>query len=209
MLYSTGVVLLQPLSLVISTIPEEQLPQQLLPTLLAAIALSSLLISATTYALGAWQSTKLVQFIPITVMRGFLACVGMEIMKVAIENATGGHVDNLGLLWDARFWCWLAPAMACGVLLYVLKVRHVVPAGVLFSAFLVVPITLFVLILWATDTSLPQARELGWMPIELAPGAYFEHWTSFDYWYPRPLLTAASAWWMAWRLQHVRLHWRT
>eukprot|EP00667_Euglena_gracilis_P001142 EG_transcript_1142 len=170
----------------VESIPADQVQSQLLPTLIAAIALSTAFVSVTTYILGTYHWTRLVQFCPTTVVRGFLACVGMEIIRTAIENATGLDFQpslhhNWALITNPEFWMWLLPALAVGVPLYFLKRYDVVSSGMLFPVFLTLPAFIFYTIVVLTDTSLDDARRDGWLYPAAKSSGCLDHWRGFDY----------------------------
>ena len=170
----------------VRSIPKENLQVELLPTMIASIALSTLLVSFVTYVLGAFGWTRLVQFTPTTVVRGFLACVGVEIIKTAVENATGsvfheGFSHNIPLVFRLDFWLWLVPALAVGVPLYTLKRYNIIRSVFLFPAFLIIPIVAFYSILFVTGTTLQEARHTGWLYPEARSGGCLDHWLAFDY----------------------------
>eukprot|EP00668_Euglena_longa_P012639 GGOE01015106.1.p1 GENE.GGOE01015106.1~~GGOE01015106.1.p1 ORF type:complete len:1127 (+),score=369.04 GGOE01015106.1:221-3382(+) len=170
----------------VESIPADQVQAQLLPTLVAAIALSTAFVSVTTYVLGTYHWTRLVQFTPTTVVRGFLACVGMEIIRTAIENATGldfqpSLAHNWALVTNPEFWMWLLPALAVGVPLYLFKRFDIMSSGVLFPVFLTLPVFIFYTIVVLTNASLDDARRDGWLYPATKSGDCLDYWRGFDY----------------------------
>ena len=126
-----------------------------------------------------------VQFIPTSVIRGFLACVGMEILGAALENATGskfqeGIVPNLDLVLQTQYWLLLGPALAVGLPLYACKRWNLFSTSTVVPFFLTVPIAVFFAVLWLTETSLREARMCGWLYPETPRGSPGDHWRLFE-----------------------------
>ncbi|MDQ5850921.1 MAG: SulP family inorganic anion transporter, partial [Chloroflexota bacterium] len=138
-------------------------PEQILPTILVAIALASLLIGACFLALGVFRLGLLIRFIPYPVIAGFLAGLGWLLVVGSVSLLTGIplSVESLGLLLRIDIVARLLPGVLLAVALLAMLRRSnnslILPATVL-AAF-----GLFYGTLWLTHTSLAEATSQGWL----------------------------------------------
>ena len=108
----------------------------LLMTLLAALALSSLVSGALLYGLGAARGSTLIQFLPYPVMGGYLAGTGYLLLAGSFRVLTGEnlHWSHLGALGELSWLAWLPAVVVCAVLLtgarYIRRFTLVVPIGI-------------------------------------------------------------------------------
>jgi len=91
----------------------------LLPTLLAALALSSVLSGVLLYLIGASKGSALIQFLPFPVIGGYLAGTGYLLLSGAFRVLTGQsmHWSSLGALLQLPLLAWLPAVVVCAVLL--------------------------------------------------------------------------------------------
>jgi len=99
---------------------------QILPTILAAVALASLVCGAFLLALGAFRLGNLIRYIPFPVMGGFLAGIGWLLLVSGIASMAGvelhtGTIVDLAAPDVAAKWL---PAVLIGIALRGLQVRH-------------------------------------------------------------------------------------
>lgn len=64
----------------------------IVPTVLAAIWISTVFTGAVFLALGTFKLTSIVGFMPANVTGGFLSCIGYKVMYYAIEVACGHKI---------------------------------------------------------------------------------------------------------------------
>lgn len=90
-----------------------------LPTLLAALALSSVLSGVLLYLLGASKGSALIQFLPFPVIGGYLAGTGYLLLSGAFRVLTGHSMNwsTLGALLQLPLLAWLPAVVVCAVLL--------------------------------------------------------------------------------------------
>ena len=100
------------------------------PTVLVASAIGTLLVGTSFYCLGRFKLTEIIGYIPANVVAGFLACIGIKVLKAGIAVACPvGKKVKLEYLeyyfgsWETS-WKFLVPAVPIGVLLYFLKRNH-------------------------------------------------------------------------------------
>ena len=121
-------------------------PEQVLPTVLVAISLASLLCGLGFALLGWLHCGDLVRFVPLPVVGGFLAGVGFLLVKASL-TATLGPTLAAGLpgslLRGDALAHWL-PGVGCGLALWLLQARR--------SSFLNLPAVLGVVmtLFWLT-----------------------------------------------------------
>lgn len=169
--------------------------KQLLPTVLFTITFCTLLVSISFYVIGRFRLTKFVQFLPPAVVHGFLASVGVLIVKEAIVVATGFHwkTKYLAKMWTTwKSWKQILCSIAVGVPLYLLKRHHVIHPTVLIPVMLALPLLVFYLSLVGSDTTVNEARGSGWFFLELEWTYFYEdfsqlwpnigsiHWGAFN-----------------------------
>lgn len=135
--------------------------QDLLPTLLAALTLSSLLSGVLLYLLGATRGSALIQFLPYPVMGGYLAGTGYLLLSGSFRVLTGVslHWSHFGALVDLPWLAWLPAIVVCAALMtgarHIKRFTLVVPVGI--GAGLLV----FFAGMRLTGISAEQARHVG------------------------------------------------
>jgi len=108
----------------------------LLVTLLAALALSSLVSGVLLYLLGATRGSALIQFLPYPVMGGYLAGTGYLLLAGAFRVLTGENLQwqHLRLLPDLPWLAWLPALVVCAALMigarHIKRFTLVVPIGI-------------------------------------------------------------------------------
>lgn len=90
-----------------------------LPTLLAALALSSVLTGVLLYVLGASHGSALIQFLPFPVMGGYLAGTGYLLLAGAFRVLTGVSMNwfGLGALSHLPWLAWLPAVVVWAALM--------------------------------------------------------------------------------------------
>lgn len=136
---------------------------EILMTVVAAIALGSLLTGATLWVLGTIRGGNALQFIPYPVVGGFMAATGWLLIRGAIQVMTGEPLTFANLAWFIE----LDPALHWGtgliialVLLIMTKqFRHsLIMPGILFAA-----TGLFYGAVWQSHVPLTTIRDRGWL----------------------------------------------
>jgi len=134
-----------------------------LPTILAAIILTSLATGAVFLALGQFRLGSLIRFIPYPVIGGFIAGTGWLLVSNSVRMMTGIPLGFRGLpllLQPETLLHWLPGAIFGVALLVILRRwRHFT----IMPAMLLGVLGLFYLLLWLTDTSISQATAQGWL----------------------------------------------
>jgi len=151
-------------------------PEAALSTLLAVQLLSTGLVGLTWLLLVRFRWTRMVSYMPVSVVMGFLGCIGYEVGKEAIRQATGEAWHHPGS-WE--FWMLLLPVLPIGSGLYFMKRFHVLNPLVVLPLFLFVPVILFYVISeGALGYTLSELRELGWMYHKVNASTFFLEYRS-------------------------------
>ncbi len=137
--------------------------EEILVTVVAAIAISSLVTGIFLFILGKLHLGKATQFIPYPVVGGFMAGTGFLLIRGAIQVLTGEHLtlSNIPcLLQGDMVGQWLSGLILGLVLLVAFKYyqHFLIMPGIMVTA-----TGIFYLILLVTNTSLPEARAAGWL----------------------------------------------
>jgi SulP family sulfate permease len=140
-------------------------------TTVVCIALCTALLGLALVAVGRARLAKLVSYLPISVIAGYLAFIGLFCLQAGFALATGLSISSpaeWGALLDPAPLLRLVPALLGGAVLAVVVRRFKNPAA-LPLAMAALP-ALFFLALFASGASLEDARQAGWVAEE-APAA--------------------------------------
>lgn len=159
---------------IVAGMPPTASPDAAFVTVVAAIALTSLLNGAFFLALGWFKLGTLIRYIPYPVVGGFLAGTGWLLISGAMGLLTAAPLSSAQLpamLQMTAVLQWL-PAFAFAVLLLVVLRRHshvlIVPVMILAA------VVLFYGVLWLTGTSLAEATARGWLLGPFPDGALWQ-----------------------------------
>ena len=138
-------------------------PNATLPTIVAAIALTSLLTGAFLLLLGRFKLGNLIRFLPYPVVGGFLAGTGWLLAQGAVGVMTGTSFNWSqlpDLIQPGVLALWL-PGLIFAIVLLALLRRY--SHFLLMPAMLALAIALFYGLLWLTRTSVAEASAQGWL----------------------------------------------
>ena len=152
-------------------IPEDQLPPTVVPTILACFLLSQALLGVVFFILGYFRLTRVVQFMPASVLGGFLASVGYLVLLKGIKTAVG-HYWYEPLSWE--FWRLLLPSLPIGIGLYASKRFHLGKPVHVFPFFVIVPLAIFYAVLFGMGGTIESARAQGWFFEEYGDGPFYK-----------------------------------
>jgi SulP family sulfate permease len=133
-------------------------------TCLSALLIATALNGVVLSLLGYFRMGILVRFLPYPVVGGFIAGAGWLLVKGGLTVATGFEY-NLDTFRDlfvpATLLRW-APSLAIAFVILVVNRRKtrfpVIPSIIAFS------VVLFYIITWLAGLTVPQLREMGWLP---------------------------------------------
>ncbi|MFC1628130.1 SLC26A/SulP transporter family protein [Gemmatimonadota bacterium] len=134
---------------------------QILPTIVAAIMVSTVLTGVFLFILGSFQIGNLVRFIPYPVLGGYLAGAGFLLVKGSFTVMTGVALEpgQIHLFLSSSSLILWIPGIAYAILLYALERR--IKHFLLMPVLLLAGVVLFYSALMLTNTSIVQAQGLG------------------------------------------------
>jgi SulP family sulfate permease len=148
-------------------------PHQFLPTIVAAIMISSILTGIFLLTLGLFQIGNHVRLIPYPVIGGCFAGAGLLIVKGSFSIMLGVqfNLENIQLLLQYHKLILWGPGFIFAVLLFGMERRYqhfsIMPVLLLGS------IGLFYLLLMLTNTSIVQAKGAGLLFSDFSAGKLF------------------------------------
>ncbi|AFZ42535.1 cyclic nucleotide-binding protein [Halothece sp. PCC 7418] len=153
---------------------------EMLVTVLAAIALSSLATGLFLIILGRLKLGSKIRFIPYPVVGGFMAGTGWLLVSGSIQITTDISLTftNLSTFLTADPLLHWGAALIIGLILLIVSSRYhhfLVMPGMLFGLMIA-----FYAVLWGTGTSLTAAREQGWLLETFASGGLWKPLTLSD-----------------------------
>jgi SulP family sulfate permease len=157
-------------------------------TVVAAIALGSLLTGSTLWLLGQLRWGRGMEFLPYPVVGGFMAGTGLLLVRGALKVMTGEDLTLAHLGWlcqGEQCLHWLTGLAIAAVLLWATKTFH---------HYLVMPVVLtlatlvFYSLVWAGQAPLDLVRQQGWLLGPFPQG---------NLWQPLTLTSLAQVQWGA------------
>jgi len=137
-------------------------PDKAMSTLLAAQLISTALVGLAWLVLVRFRWTRVVAYMPVSVVLGFLGCIGYQVGVEAIRQAVGEDVWPHPGSWN--FWRLLLPALFFGIGMFFVQRFHVFSTAVTLPLFLLGPTVLFYAIgIGGVGKSLSQLRARGWL----------------------------------------------
>ena len=138
-------------------------PEATYATVVALIAVTSLVTGVGFLLMGIFRLGSLIRFIPYPVIGGFLAGTGWLLVKGSFGVMTGASLTLAGLphFFDAEIWHRWLPGLLFAILLYVAVRRY--------NHFLIIPgmvlaaVLAFYAVLWITNSSIAYETARGWL----------------------------------------------
>eukprot|EP01012_Entosiphon_sulcatum_P059340 TRINITY_DN8371_c0_g1_i1.p1 TRINITY_DN8371_c0_g1~~TRINITY_DN8371_c0_g1_i1.p1 ORF type:complete len:1134 (-),score=152.31 TRINITY_DN8371_c0_g1_i1:36-3407(-) len=152
-------------------------PDVALSSTVCAIAFSSLTLGIVFFCLGRFKLTRLVQFIPIVLVHGFLGCIGWEVLMTSMKQAARWE-PSIATIGEIKLWAtWkrVIPAILMGVPLYMAKRWHWGNQSLVFPAFVLLPVVGFHFVLWWAHVSMDDIRE-EWMFPAVSRSNFWRQW---------------------------------
>lgn len=138
-------------------------PNEILFTVITAIALGSLGTGLFLWILGRLGLGQLIQFIPYPVVGGFMAGTGWLLVRGAFQVMTDEELTMTTISWFFQSDHWLhwgvGAFIAIGLLIVSKRFQHFL----VMPSLLVMATALFYLVLLATQTPVHIARDQGWL----------------------------------------------
>jgi SulP family sulfate permease len=142
-----------------------QRPEAVVATTMAAISLSTVLTGLSLIGIGKAKLAKLVSYIPMPVIGGYLAFIGLFCVEAGLSLTShmtiSGFDTWVDLIFSSHAFILTLPAILSGAFLcYIARTySHIAALPV---AITILPVLFFVFI-WAADISLDEARQFGWI----------------------------------------------
>ncbi|WP_082642686.1 SulP family inorganic anion transporter [Legionella spiritensis] len=137
--------------------------EEMLGTVVCAIAIMALLMGLAMYFLGVARLGKLVRFIPYPVIGGFLAGTGWLILSSTFGSLTATYsiMDTARHLWSGEHYLiWLLPGIYG---LMILLAESFIPSTKVFPVMVILGFLVFYGYLLISGISLEQAGNYNWM----------------------------------------------
>lgn len=166
----------------------------ILATVLCWLAMSTALLGLALIVTGKLKLASLVQYLPLPVVGGYLAFIGLYCLEAALGVMAGqdiaGPADYHKLL-HSDLWILIAPGIVSGILLLLVVQRFTHPAA-LPAALLGIPLAFYIVVL-AGGWSMPELRSaygVGWLAPNDPEPPFYETWAGFKFdriqWYAIP-----------------------
>lgn len=136
---------------------------EVLMTVVAAIALGSVLTGATLWVVGTVRGGNALQFIPYPVVGGFMAAAGWLLVRGAVQVMTGEPLTFANLAWFIE----LDPALHWGtgliIALVLLIMTNQFHHSLIMPGILLAVTGFFYGAVWQSDLPLSTIRDQGWL----------------------------------------------
>eukprot|EP00750_Incisomonas_marina_P006611 INCI14695.2.p1 GENE.INCI14695.2~~INCI14695.2.p1 ORF type:complete len:566 (+),score=70.93 INCI14695.2:182-1879(+) len=141
----------------------ENTPERALPTLLFCMAMTTFSYAVVWLLLGYLRGTRIVDYMPVCVVSGFMGCIAYKVMYYGVKLSVGKLWYEPGT-W--AFWKLLLPVIPLGVGLHYLKKfhhsMHINPL-IIVGLFLIIPPVLVYIAMAAMGADIETLRDDGWM----------------------------------------------
>ena len=151
-------------------------PESALPTLLLVMAVTTLLSAVAWLFIGYFRAARIVDYLPVCVVCGFLGCLAYKVLFYAVKLSVGKYwytPDALG------FWKLLLPVIPLGFGLYYFKKYHHqlhVSPIVLLALFLFVPPLVLFSTMAGMGNTTADLREERWLFDEMEATQFWKTW---------------------------------
>ncbi|CEG37450.1 sulfate permease family [Plasmopara halstedii] len=133
-------------------------------TTIVSIGLATASLGVVLVLLGKFKLAGLVSYLPMPVVGGYLAYIGLFCMYAGLSLCTGLVINDFTSMlqiWDLHNMLLCVPGIVGGVILLLISLRcetsYALPAAILLMPLL------FFLVLGVCGTSLDDARDFGWV----------------------------------------------
>eukprot|EP00038_Savillea_parva_P025233 m.46802 g.46802 ORF g.46802 m.46802 type:complete len:1030 (+) comp6806_c0_seq1:50-3139(+) len=169
-------------------------PEETLATVLCWLAMSTALLGLALILTGWLRLASLVQYLPLPVVGGYLAFIGLYCLEAGLGVMAGRDISSpadYGNLLHADLWILMAPGVVGGIVL-LLIVQHTTHPAALPGALLGIPLLFYAVVLcggWSMD-ELRSAYGVGWLAENEPQPPFYRTWDGFEFsriqWYAIP-----------------------
>jgi len=149
-----------------------------LATILFLSVASTVAIALTWLFIVRYHLMVVLDFFPVSVVTGFLGCIGYKVVEEAIHIAVGKYWYDPASL---GFWKLFLPILPLGLPLFLLKRFHIGSPIYVFPFFVVGSIVMFFIIVFGSGLNLDDMRNQGWMFEKMESGVFYEQWTELKF----------------------------
>ena len=152
--------------------------EEILATVTIVLGLCTALLGLGLLIIGYFKLASTVQLLPTPVVGGYLAFIGFFCGQGGLSIQAGIEVTGI-MQWGAFFtpetFKLILPGLICGIMIYVLvrRIRHmaVLPCCIFGMC------AVFYVVLFATGTTLEEARDAGWVSAADDPPPWYLTWS--------------------------------
>mmetsp|Transcript_7295 Transcript_7295/g.13152 ORF Transcript_7295/g.13152 Transcript_7295/m.13152 type:complete len:1011 (+) Transcript_7295:372-3404(+) len=172
------------LSTMATSISKSTSDESIVPTTLVTLSISTAALGFTVYLIGRLRLAKLVSYLPMPVVGGYLAFIGFFCLEAGIGLSIGqdvSKVSDMKKMLNQHDLILVLPAMLGGALLAIVAKKaetwYSLPVCIVGMPLV------FYAVLFATGTSITEAQNAGWMskPSGEPIGPFWEVWELFEF----------------------------
>ncbi|OWZ11419.1 Sulfate Permease [Phytophthora megakarya] len=161
----------------------EEVPMEAkVTTTVVTIGLATASLGVVLVLLGKFKLAGLVSYLPMPVVGGYLAYIGLFCMYAGLSLCTGLVINDftsMMQIWHPHYMMLCIPGVVGGVILLLVSQRcensFALPATIL-----LMPLLFFV-VLALCDISLDEARDYGWVSPASPPAGFVQMFELFDF----------------------------
>lgn len=165
-----------------------------IPTVLVATAIATLIMGTTFTLVGKLRITELIGYLPANVVSGFMSCIGYKVFVRSIEIACPVGKPLKWVTYGYKYfhswyehWMFIVPMVPIGWGLFYLKRAHPVPKWmgpvtamnnptVFYPVLIIVPTIIFYIVIYGQGYDLDDARTMGWMFKKAETNQFWNQW---------------------------------
>ncbi|KAG1711424.1 hypothetical protein DVH05_008676 [Phytophthora capsici] len=161
----------------------EQVPLEAkVTTTVVTIGMATASLGVVLVLLGKFKLAGLVSYLPMPVVGGYLAFIGLFCMYAGLSLCTGLVINDftsMMQIWDPHYMILCVPGVLGGIILLVVSQRcensFALPATILLMPML------FFAVLALCGVSLDEARDYGWISPSSPPAGFVQMFDLFDF----------------------------
>jgi len=163
--------------------PEEVEPHAVMATTVVVLSLCTLVLGLLLMAAGKLKLARLIQYLPLPVIGGYLAFIGLFCGLSGLRLTTGTRVESIlqiGKVFDAYHLKLLAPCVAGVAALFYISKKMKESQFALPLCLGAMPIGFYIVLL-ISGSSLEDARKGGWVAPAVETPVFYKVFELFDF----------------------------
>lgn len=149
--------------IIVSQMPAQATPEETFITVVAAIAVTSVITGIFFLALGSLKAGNLIRFIPYPVIGGFLAGTGLLLVKGALGVMTDKTMTLAALSYLSQPDVAIKWLSGLGLAMILFGIVRRWNHYLIMPLWLVISVGLFYLIVWTVGAPITTVRSQGWL----------------------------------------------